>query len=102
MVTVFKKSSSSEEDVPLTWRNYRDHTNILDISPIIVCPKNHYLSIHKHAVLPDGTVQPSVECPIKDCGFHDNIRLEEWDGFLLPGGDTNKMIIEAGNARQWK
>ncbi len=77
----FKPSPSYDEDLPFTWRNYIDPDGkAFEINPVIVDSKNHYLSIHKHTIAPDGTVSPSVVCPAKDCGFHEFIKLEGWKG----------------------
>lgn len=73
---IFKLSPDFENDFPLTWRNYKYEGKILECSPVIVCSNGHYLSIHKHTILEDGTVNPSVVCPVKDCNFHDYIKLE--------------------------
>ncbi len=78
---VFKPSTNYDGDIPFTWRNYiaADGTPF-EANPVIVDSKNHYLSIHKHTIAPDGTVSPSVVCPVKDCGFHEFIKLEGWKG----------------------
>ncbi|MFH0904274.1 MAG: hypothetical protein V1854_03690 [Methanobacteriota archaeon] len=76
---LFKPSPDWDGDVPLTWRNYIGQDGrILECSPVTVDPNAHYLSIHKHTILGDGTVQPSVGCPVGGCGFHEFIKLESW------------------------
>lgn len=75
MIT-FKHSPDSDGDLPLTWRNYKYNGTILECSPVIVDPNGHYLSIYKHTVLGDGTVHPSVVCPVQGCGFHEFVKLE--------------------------
>jgi hypothetical protein len=78
---IFKHSINSDGDIPFTWRDYIDPAGkVLDCSPVIVDPKGHYLSIHKHSIAQDGTVSPSVVCPVEGCGFHEFIKLEEWIG----------------------
>lgn len=73
----FKKSPDWDGDVPLTWRNYIYEGKILECSPVIVDLNCHYLSIHKHTIMDDGTVNPSVVCPV--CGWHEIIKLEGWN-----------------------
>lgn len=80
---IFKPSRCEEEDLPLTWRNYVHKGKVLgEISPILVDPNGHYLTIHKHVIDPDGTVHGppgqtnSVKCPI--CGWDDMVKLEGW------------------------
>lgn len=77
---IFKSSPDPEGDLPFTWRIYRYNGTVLDCSPVIVDQNCHYLSIHKHTILDDGTVQPSVGCPVQGCGFHEFIKLEGWNG----------------------
>lgn len=77
---VFRHSPDCEHDLPGTWRNYSDGSRILECSPVIVDINGHYLSIHKHTILGDGMVQPSVVCPVAGCGFHYFIRLDGWQG----------------------
>lgn len=40
--------------------------------------KGHGLALEKHAIADDGTVTPSVVCPIEGCGFHEWVKLEGW------------------------
>lgn len=75
---IFKPSVNYEDDLPLTWRSYKDQGKVLECSPVIVCPNGHYLSIYKHTVSQDGMVSPSVVCPIDGCGFHEYIKLDNW------------------------
>ena len=75
MITL-KPSPDWDGDLPLTWRNYTYRGKVLECSPVIVDPNSHYLSIHKHIILGDGTVQPSVVCP--GCGWHEFVQLEGW------------------------
>lgn len=46
------------------------------------CPKGH-CGRFDHAIAADGTVSPSVVCPEPGCGFHDHIRLKNWDPKLF-------------------
>jgi len=73
---LFKLSPDPEGDLPFTWRNYIDQGKVLECSPVIVDQNGHYLSIHKHTILVDGTVQPSVGCPVGGCGWHEFVKLE--------------------------
>lgn len=75
---LFKSSPDPEGDLPFTWRNYIYQWKVLECSPVIVDPNGHFLSIHKHTILDDGTVQPSVVCPVDGCGFHEFVKLKDW------------------------
>jgi hypothetical protein len=79
---LFIPSLDYDGDVPLTWRNYKYQGKVLECSPVIVDPNNHYLSIHKHTISQDGTVTPSVGCPVSGCGFHDMVWLVGWVGLI--------------------
>lgn len=77
---IFKPSPNWDGDVPLTWRNYKDQGKVLECDTVIVDPNGHYLSIYKHTISQDGTVTPSVVCPVDGCGFHEVVRLDGWMG----------------------
>lgn len=84
----------NNEDQPLTWRYYKYKGEILKVENdkkqlvkllVVVCSNGHYLGITDHNISNDGTVNPSVVCPVKIktakccCGFHEYIRLEGYD-----------------------
>lgn len=85
---IFIKEDINNEDQPLTWRYYRYKEEILKVENdkkqlvkllVVVCSNGHYLGIIDHNISNDGTVNPSVVCPVKDCRFHDYIKLEGYD-----------------------
>lgn len=41
------------------------------------CPNGH-LGKLDHEIADDGTVSPSVACPVEGCGFHELVKLEDW------------------------
>lgn len=41
------------------------------------CPGCGQVATLDHDILADGTITPSVMCPV-DCGFHESGRLLEW------------------------
>jgi len=51
------------------------------------CPNGHAGYLGDHTIAPDGTVSPSVVCPVEGCGFHDFIRLAGWDFGKPPMGE---------------
>lgn len=82
------KKDINNEDLPLTWRYYRYDDQILMVENdkkelvkllVIVDPNEHYLGITNHTISPNGTVTPSVVCPVKNCTFHDFIKLEGYE-----------------------
>ena len=44
----------------------------------LVCSAGHAGSLMDHDIASDGTVSPSVQCPVVGCGFHETIRLVDW------------------------
>lgn len=78
-VDILTEQNYFKSFMPLTWRHFQG-------SVVIVCSKEHYLSIWNptkkpeecHKIAPDSTVTPSVVCPVPGCDFHDNIKLEGW------------------------
>jgi hypothetical protein len=54
------------------------------------CPNGHIGSLDDHEIADDGTVSPSVVCPHVGCGFHDNIKLADWNM------DINSHMVLSG------
>lgn len=48
---------------------------------LCTCSKGHTtrMTSKYHRIADDGTVHPSVVCPIDGCGFHEFVRLVGWD-----------------------
>jgi hypothetical protein len=55
-----------------TWRPVRGGG-----SARLTCPGCGYDAELNHEIGADGTVTPSVECPM-GCGFHDSVKLKDW------------------------
>lgn len=47
-------------------------------SVFVVCPGCRTTLRLDHAVADDGTISPSLDCPIPGCAFHDFCRLVGW------------------------
>ncbi len=59
---------------PLTWHSYR----ALDgKQTAYINDGNDYLNLKNHTIDSDGTVHPSVGCPV--CGFHEFVKLLGWN-----------------------
>ena len=54
---------------PGTWRAVRSDTAVR-----VSCPRCGYDAELDHAIAPDGTVTPSLDCP-GGCGFHEHVKL---------------------------
>jgi hypothetical protein len=50
----------------------------LGIKAIGICANGHHGSFIGHKIEEDGRVWPSYVCPIKDCGWHEWVRLVNW------------------------
>lgn len=48
------------------------------LQAFVWCSNGHLLSLAKHEIAADGAVSPSVACMMRDCGYHDTIRLVGW------------------------
>lgn len=59
-----------------SWRRWAGSRGAFGV--LLTCPGCGYEAFLDHDVAPDGSVSPSVVCPM-DCGFHDFVRLEDWD-----------------------
>lgn len=67
--------------LPLTWRSV-----IWDVSrrtAYFFDTNGHGLSLNRHTIQDDGTVTPSVVCPLTGCGFHEFVKLEGWESKSL-------------------
>ena len=45
---------------------------------MLQCPNGHSCHL-PHAVNASGVVTPSAVCPVAGCGFHEHLRLTDWD-----------------------
>jgi len=61
---------------PLTWHFERDYRSRL--APVVVCSNGHESTMTTHTVAADGTVSPSMVCPVEGCQFHEYVQLEGW------------------------
>ena len=76
-ITVVTDEDWLKACLPLTWRfaiwnDGRRTAYFFDTN-------GHGLSLHEHIIARDGTVTPSVGCPIQGCGFHEYVILEGWN-----------------------
>lgn len=64
-------------EMPLSWKPFGPG------GVLLTCPNGHTCSLSTtkdgHEIAGDGSVSPSVVCPIEGCDFHDHIRLLDWD-----------------------
>lgn len=63
---------------PLTWRPVSRSNR--PMTATLTCSNNHEGLIDEHEISAEGTVTPSVVCSVKDCGWHEHIKLEDWEG----------------------
>jgi len=56
------------------WPVHSDNTYRANIR----CPNGHVGAIVDHEISPNGSVEPSVVCPAKGCGFHEFVQLTGW------------------------
>lgn len=57
-----------------------DHWEIRDgFSVYVTCPGCDRSMPLDHDVADDGTVRPSLDCPVPGCDFHEHVRLERWE-----------------------
>jgi hypothetical protein len=63
---------------PLSWRPMFD-ADANKKTAWLTCPNGHIAQLD-HEISSDGTVTPSVDCPVDDCDFHEFVKLEGWNG----------------------
>lgn len=56
-----------------------DRWRVMGRLVIVQCPGCDRRAPLDHTIHPDGTVEPSVECPFEECTFHEHVRLENWE-----------------------
>lgn len=77
MVILKRAEPESRWDAaPLTWW---PGTSDGKRTAIVACVNGHAMSISSHAIAADGTVSPSLVCPIDGCGWHVFARLDGWE-----------------------
>ena len=73
MINIDKDDGNNDK---LTWRlteiNGNDTVAIFDTA-------GHYVVLTGHRIGSDGTVSPSVRCRHDGCGFHEFVRLLDWN-----------------------
>lgn len=62
---------------PLTWKSCHPST-IARFKAELTCPNGHGMTLKGHVIRSDGTVTPSVVCPMPGCNFHEFVRLIDW------------------------
>lgn len=61
----------------LTWFML-DDTDTGEEEAFMSCSNGHVASFDDHDISEDGTVTPSVQCPVEGCDFHKYVRLQGW------------------------
>lgn len=67
----------SGDPPPLQWKPCHVST-INRFKAEMTCPYGHGLTLKGHSVAADGTVSPSVVCPMQGCNFHRFVTLVAW------------------------
>ena len=60
----------------LSWTAWKTGTKV---HALLRCPKGHLATLDDHEIAADGTVSPSVVCPMEGCGFHETLKLLDWE-----------------------
>lgn len=66
------------EAPPMHWKPCHPAT-VRRFKAEFACPNGHGIILKGHSIDADGTVHPSVVCPVPACDFHDFVRLSRWD-----------------------
>jgi hypothetical protein len=65
-----------------TWKHSAEpYAGSFQVLAVITCPgcKHEWILSGKvHKVMADGSVAPSVVCPLEGCGFHEFVTLKDW------------------------
>lgn len=49
-----------------------------DVELVVRCGNGHDAVVKTHQVAPDGTVTPSLLCPVHGCGWDGQAKLDQW------------------------
>lgn len=84
MIDVPRQDSPAYEESPLTWKPFTIYESGEIGGALLTCSRGHTCSLtidkeHAHTIAADGTVSPSVVCPIEGCDFHEFVRLIGWE-----------------------
>jgi hypothetical protein len=70
--------SGAGEIPPMHWKACHPAT-MRRFKAEFTCPNGHGITLKGHSIDADGSVHPSVVCPVPACDFHDFVRLSRWD-----------------------
>ena len=59
-----------------SWRGTRTAAGVRGAN--VACGNGHVCGLSAHTIAADGTVSPSLVCPVDGCGWHEVVRLEGW------------------------
>lgn len=68
-------------DIPRSNRNDQSSGCWWDTGARIVvkCPECDQIAGLDHDIKRNGDVEPSLDCPNPECGFHNHVRLLDWN-----------------------
>ncbi len=76
-VKIQRHSIEHENPPPLCWTSCHPKT-MSRYKATMACSDGHVFTLDGHSVSEDGTLSPSVVCPIAACKFHAYVRLDGW------------------------
>jgi len=76
-VTIQRYGDFTDRPPPLHWVPCHPST-LRRFKATMACPAGHALTLRLHAIEADGSVAPSVVCPVAGCTFHEHVRLTDW------------------------
>jgi hypothetical protein len=77
-ITVAPRYRGIGNPPPLHWKEC-DRSTVMRFKAVLTCPHGHSMTLRAHMIESNGTVRPSVICRSAGCGFHDFVRLRDWD-----------------------
>ena len=60
-----------------SWRGVRSEDGRRSAN--VACGNGHTAGLSAHVIAADGTVSPSLVCPVAGCGWHEVVRLTGWE-----------------------
>ncbi len=76
-VNIHRHGEFTDRPPPLHWVPCHPAT-IHRFKATMACPAGHVLTLRIHSIKSDGSLAPSVVCPVERCTFHEYVRLADW------------------------
>lgn len=83
-IDVLPKATNRNVPQPGAWRLIAPSMRHI-FKAIVNCPQcNKDAPLREHEIAEDGTVSPSLVCPMVNCDYHEKVKLDDWNSGRMP------------------